>query len=159
VVRVVPRQVTSAELESLVAEIQSTLGLVGHTSIVGRSLTWSPAAQGSGERQIVVTVSGGGGGTVIGVEERIALTGERFFAPPVGAMAGAFAGLGLGAALGSGLGNPGVVMVLCGFLCGVGGGTGTAAAVLANLRRKREPQLVALADKLEALLERETSSP
>jgi len=43
-----------------------------------------------------------------------------------------------------------------GFLCGVGGGTGTAAAVLANLRRKREPQLVALADKLEALLERES---
>ena len=159
VTRVVPRQVTSAELESFVAEIQSTLGLVGHTSIVGRSLTWSPAAQGSGGRQIVVTVSGGGGGTVIGVEERIALTGERFFAPPVGAMVGAFAGLGLGAALGSVLGNPGVVIVLCGALCGVGGGTGTAAAVLANLRKKREPQLVALADKLAALLERGTSSP
>lgn len=69
------------------------------------------------------------------------------------------AGLGLGTALGSVLGNPGVAMVLCGALCGVGGGTGTAAAVLATLRKKREPQLVVLADKLEALLGRETPSP
>jgi len=159
VVRVVPRQVTSAELESLVAEIQATLGLVGHTSIVGRSLTWSPAAQGAGGRQLVVTVSNGGGRTEIRVEERIALTGELFLAPPVGAMFGAFAGLGIGTALGSVLGEPGVAIVLCGLLCGIGGGTGTAATVLANLRKKREPQLVALADRLAVLLERGTPSP
>jgi hypothetical protein len=159
VVRVVPREVTSAELESLVAEIQATLGLVGHTSIVGRSLTWSPAAQGAGGRQLVVTVSNGGGRTEIRVEERIALTGELFLAPPVGAMFGAFAGLGIGTALGSVLGEPGVAIVLCGLLCGIGGGTGTAATVLANLRKKREPQLVALADRLAVLLERGTPSP
>jgi hypothetical protein len=155
VTRVVPREVASAELESLVAEIQTTLGLVGHTSIVGRSLTWSPAAQGSGGRQIVVTVSGLGGRTEIRVEERIDLTGERFLVPPVGAMFGAFIGLGIGSALGSVLGDPGVLLVLCGALCGVGGGTGTAAAVLATLRKKREPQLVALADRLEALVKSE----
>ena len=154
VVRVVPREVTSAELESLVAEIQTTLGLVGHTSIVGRSLTWSPAAQGSGGRQIVVTVSSGGGGTEIRVEERIDLTGELFLAPPAGAVGGAMLGLALGSALGAVLGEPGVVMVLCGALCAIGGATGTAAAVLASLRKRREPQLVALADKLEKLLER-----
>jgi hypothetical protein len=155
VVRVVPREVATAELENLVAEIQTGLGLVGHTSIVGRSLTWSPAAQGSGGRQIVVTVSGLGGRTEIRVEERIDLTGERFFAPPVGAMFGAFLGLGIGSVLGSVLGDPGVLIVLCGALCGVGGGAGTAAAVLANLRKKREPQLVALADRLEALVQSE----
>jgi hypothetical protein len=152
VVRVVPREVGSAELESLVAEIQTTLGLVGHTSIVGRSLTWSPAAQGAGGRQIVVTASGVRGRTEIRVEERIDLTGELFLAPPAGGVVGGFLGLALGSALGSVLGDPGVVMVLCGLLCGIGGGAGTATAVLASLRRRREPQLVELADRLEALV-------
>jgi len=156
VVRVVPREVTSAELESLVAEIQTTLGLVGHTSIVGRSLTWSPAAQGSGGRQIVVTASGVRGRTEIRVEERIDLTGELFLAPPAGGAVGGLLGLALGSALGSVLGEPGVVLVLCGALCATGGATGTAAAVLASLRKKREPQLVALADRLAALLERKS---
>ena len=159
VTRVVPRQVATAELEGLVAEIQAALGLVGHTSIVGRSLTWSPAAQGTAGRQVVVTVSSGGGGTEIRVEERIDLTGELFLAPPAGAIGGAMLGLALGTALGSVLGEPGVVMVLCGALCAIGGATGTAATVLANLRRKREPQLVALADRLEKLLARGATQP
>ena len=151
--RAVARTAATAELEGLVAEIQDNLGLIGHTSIVGRTLTWSPAAQGPGGRQIVVTVSSGGGGTEIRVEERIDLSGELFLAPPAGAAVAAFLGLALGSGLGSVLGNPGVLIVICGLLCGIGGGTGTAAVVLASLRTRRQPQLVALADRLAALLE------
>jgi hypothetical protein len=149
VVRVVPREVASAELEDLVPEIQASLGLVGHTSIVGRALTWSPAAQGTGGRQIVVTVSGLGGRTEVRVEERIDLTGELFLAPPAGAAAGAMLGLGLGALL---AGGAGPLLVVFGAIGGLGGGIGTATGILARLRTRREPQLVALADRLEALV-------
>jgi hypothetical protein len=46
--RAVVGEVTESEHAALVDEIQSTLGIVGHVSTVGKSLTWSPAAPNHG---------------------------------------------------------------------------------------------------------------
>jgi len=55
----------------LVEEIQTALGMVGHVSILGNSLTWSPAAPGTESRKIVVTITPHAGTTRIHVEERL----------------------------------------------------------------------------------------
>ncbi len=154
VVREVPREATAADLQRIAATIQASLGLPGHASVVGGSLTWSPAVQGEGGRQIVVTVAPAGGRTQIRVEERIDLSGRLFFAPPAGAAAGGLLGLGFGSLASFLLGDPGVVMVLFAAICAVGGGVTTASIIAATLRGRREPQLVALADELAAVLER-----
>ncbi len=159
VVREVPREATAAELERLAAAIPASLGIPGHASIVGGTLTWSPAVQGEGGRQIVVTVAPVGGLTEIRVEERVELTGRLFFAPPVGAAAGGLLGLGFGSLASFLLGDPGFVMVLFALLCAAGGGVTTASIILATMRGRRQPQLVALADELAALLERRLPAP
>jgi hypothetical protein len=154
VVREARCEATAADLEHVAATIQNHLGLPGHVSIFGGSLTWSPAIQGEGSRQIVVTVAPIGGRTEIRIEERIDLTGHLFFAPPVGAAAGGLLGLGFGSLASLLLGDPGVLMVLFAAVCAVGGGVTAASIIVATLRGRREPQLVALADELAALLER-----
>jgi len=150
VVRVVPREATRDEVEALLPEIQAELGLVGHVSVVGQSLVWSPAGRGGGRRQPVVTVTGASGQTEIRIEERVALSGGLFLVPPTGAAAGAILGLILGGML---AGEPTPVMLVLSVLGGFGGAIGMANAVVGILRKGWEPQLVALADRLAALLE------
>ncbi|NIU19340.1 MAG: hypothetical protein GWN79_09715, partial [Actinobacteria bacterium] len=75
-------------------EIESTLGIAGHVSVYGDSLTWSPASQGTEERKIVISVGSEGGRTRIHVEERVELSGWRVFIPGWGVGGGIAAGLG-----------------------------------------------------------------
>jgi hypothetical protein len=155
VVRVVPREASRDELEALLPEIQAALGMAGHVSLVGQSLVWSPAGEGR-RRQPVVTVTGAGGQTEIRVEERVALTGDLFFVPPAGAAGGVVLGLIVGGIL---LGEPTPVMLAFAVLGAFGGAIGMANAVVGYLRKGWEPQLVALADRLAALLGREGHTP
>ncbi len=158
-VRQAQREATAAELERLIPVIQTSVGCVGHASLVGGTLTWSPAVQGIGGRQVVVTVAGAGGRTDIRVEERIEPSGGMLFAPPVGAAAGGALGLGFGSLASLLVGEPGVLMVLFGLVCAIGGGVTASSIVQATLRQRREPELVALADQLAALLERRLPAP
>ncbi len=156
VVRVVPREATRAELESLVDEIQAGLGMVGHTSIVGRSLVWSPVDQETAGRRTIVTASGTGGRTEVRIEEHVELTGELAFVPPAGAIGGGMLSLALVAVL---AGGPTPLMLVFAVLGAFGGAFGATNAVLARLRKGREPRLVALAERLAALLGREPPAP
>jgi hypothetical protein len=154
VVRVVPREATREELEALPPEIQAELGMAGHVSVVGQSLVWSPAGR-EGRRRPVVTVTGAGGQTEIRVEERVDLSGDPFLVRS-GAAGGGLLGIMLGGIL---MGEPTPVMLAFGVLGAFGGAIGTANAVVGYLRKGWEPQLVALADRLAALLGREGRTP
>jgi hypothetical protein len=155
VVRVVPREASREELEALPPEIQAGLGMAGHASVVGQSLVWSPAGREGGRRRPVVTVTGAGGQTEIRVEERVDLSGDPFLVRS-GAAGGGLLGIMLGGIL---MGEPTPVMLAFGVLGAFGGAIGTANAVVGYLRKGWEPQLVALADRLAALLGREGRTP
>ena len=98
--RVLGVTVDESVLPQLVEEIEEELDLVGHASIVGRTLTWSPAAQGSEGRQLVVTVRPRDGGTEIHVEERYEMTSARQAAPGLGGAIGFVVGGAFAASLG-----------------------------------------------------------
>jgi hypothetical protein len=88
------------KLPELIPVIEDELDLIGHASIVGQTLTWSPAAQGSEGRQIVVTVRPRGEGTEVHLDERLELTGWRQAAPGMGAGFGMLFGLFLALMMG-----------------------------------------------------------
>jgi hypothetical protein len=155
VVRVVPREASREELEALPPEIQAGLGMAGHASVVGQSLVWSPAGREGGRRRPVVTVTGAGGQTEIWVEGRVDLSGDPFLVPS-GAAGGGLLGFILGGIL---VGEPTSVMLAFAVLGALGGAIGMANAVVGYLRKGWEPQLVALADRLAALLRPEGRAP
>jgi serine/threonine protein kinase len=134
--------------EVLVREIQTSLGIVGHVSNVGQSLTWSPAAAGIEERKIVVTVTPRDGTTRIHVEERFEFGGPRMMIPAGGAFIGLMS----------------MALVLAGFgfmesawatlpvvLAGLTGGALGANGYLLWQRNRRGPELEALADRIALL--------
>ena len=153
--RHVPGAVTASQHEALVEEIQSTLGIVGHVSTVGNSLTWSPAAPGTESRKIVITVTPKSDTTRIHVEERFELSGWRMMAPPCGAAVGVLMGLGLGTLMGLG-----ELAFMIPALIGVfGGGISMANVMIRVPAKRRRPELETLADRLAALVEGSRTEP
>lgn len=98
--RILPIQIPESRLPELIPVIEDELDLIGHVSIVGRTLTWSPAAQGAEGRQIVVTVRPRGEGTEVHLDERLEFTGWRQAAPGMGAGFGMLFGLFLALMMG-----------------------------------------------------------
>ena len=147
--RYVRGTVTASQHEMLVQEIQSALGIVGHISTVGDSLTWSPAAPGTESRKVVITVTPKLDKTHIHVEERFELSGWRLFAPGWGAAMGGLSGFGLAALLG--LGEPAVVIPA--LIGAFGGGFLMANGMIRIPARRRRPELERLADHLAGILE------
>jgi hypothetical protein len=147
--RIVEREAMPAEFAALVADIHDVLGMAGHASILGTSLTWSPAGQGPEGRNVLVTVTVREGRSVVRVEERIALTGIWQAAPGFAGAAGALFGMLIGMGLG---GGEGPHMILPGLLCAAGSAYVTARGVVATKANAAQPQLVALADRLAARL-------
>jgi tRNA A-37 threonylcarbamoyl transferase component Bud32 len=132
---------------AMVEEIQGTLGIVGHSSILSGSLTWSPATQTEGSRGIVVSVKHREGQTRIRVEERFDMRGARKFFIPLGGLAGILVA-SVGDFLMGGLGeSPPAILIPCLGLGVVAGVFGTIKFE-ANTRR---PQLAALATRLKGL--------
>jgi hypothetical protein len=144
-------EVRESQFGAIVEEIQGTLGITGHVSILEGTLTWSPAAPGADSRKIVVTVASREDGTQIRVEERFEISGWRVFAPGWGA-AGAMLFLILVlVGLGLGVSEAAILPILA---AGFAGAYLTVAGMIKSGKVRREPQLQALADRLAALVER-----
>jgi serine/threonine protein kinase len=148
--RVIDGEVPESAHRSVVKEIESALGIVGHISTLGDSLTWSPAAPGSEERKIVVTVTPEAGRTRIHIEERWELSGWRMFIPAWGTGIGILSGLGISAALG--MADRAMLFTALG-MAALGGFTAVQIYLKAGISR-RQPQLAQLADRLTSLVER-----
>ena len=147
--RTVHGEVPESAYAALVDEIQSTLGIAGHVSTLGKSLTWSPAAPGSEERKVVVTITPHVGQTRIHIEERLELSGWRIFIPGWGVGGGVAVGVLLMAALGA----PDRAMAFVALAFGAAGGFLGVLSFYKIGVRKRKPQLIQLADRLAALAE------
>ena len=130
----------------VVQEIQDTLGVAGHATQLGSSLTWSPAAEGVAGRKLVVTANVGGGQTRIRVEEKYTLNEWRLLAPFWGAALGSLAAAGLFIGLLGMNEGPGVIVPI--LIGGCGGGISTANLILKMMSKSRRPLLESLADRL-----------
>ncbi len=146
--RIVDGEVPESAHEALVEEIQRTLDIAGHVSSIGKSLTWSPAAQGQEGRKVVVTVTPEAGETRIHIEERQELAGWRLFVPGWGAAAGALLTLPIWHLVADDP-NPVLIALTLGFA--IAGGITTANLMLWTGARRKHPQLEQLADRLAVL--------
>jgi hypothetical protein len=152
--RVAACEADSAVHPSLVDAIQSSLGIVGHVSSVGRTLTWSPAATGVDDRKIVVTLTPKDGVTRVHVEERFELAGVRMMLPAGGAFLAMVFVMLVATFLGLASSTWATLPLVLG---GVAGAFLTVNGYLTARKRRSEPELGMLADRLTALIEGTTS--
>ncbi|MGD2134728.1 MAG: serine/threonine-protein kinase [Gemmatimonadales bacterium] len=140
----------SAKLYPLLVDaIQRHLGLAGHTSVLGSTLTWSPASPGVEGRKVIVTVTAAAGQTLVHIEERFEVVGWKFVVPAWGAAGGGLVGLGLGTLMG--VSDPQIAVPAL-----IGAFSGGFLAIMGLLHipaRRRRPELEALADRLAGLIE------
>ncbi len=135
----------------MVEEIQESLGIMGHASVLAGTLTWSPATPGEESRRVVVSVRSRDGGTKIRVEERFELRGFRKFFVALGGLSGVLAA----ALVSTVLGMPesaAPALILPAVALGVLGGVVGTIRFEVNTRRG---QLETLAGRLRALAESE----
>ena len=111
--------------------------------------TWSPASPGTDQRKIVATITRAADRTHIHIEERFELSGWRIFVPAWGVGAGVILGVLTVAALGL----PDRAMLLALMLAPVGGFS-SVFLFLRGSAARRKPQLLELADRLAAIIER-----
>jgi hypothetical protein len=150
--RTIEGEVHESEYEALVDEIQGMLGIVGHVSMVGGTLTWSPAASGEEGRRVIVTVTRGAGRTRIHIEEHLFLADWRQIVLAASGIAGAAFGALLGLALEGGDPSP---VILLPIALGISWGFfASRYALMQNLREVRRPELEGLANRLVALKDR-----
>jgi tRNA A-37 threonylcarbamoyl transferase component Bud32 len=97
-------EVPEEAFPEMVAEIQRHLDVVGHASVLGGTLTWSPAAQSETTRKIVISVTPRAGGTVIRVQETLEIQGFQKVVFPLGGLMGMAFGAAM--AVGLGMGEP-----------------------------------------------------
>ncbi len=148
--RTVDGEVPESAFPALVDAIQSELETAGHVSVLGKSLTWSPAAPGSEERKVVVTVTAEAGRTRIHIEERLELSGWRIFIPAWGVGGGLITGLLLSQLAQAA--DRGMLFAALGL--GAVGGYMAVRAFIWIRRSRAEPQLARLGDRLAALTDR-----
>jgi hypothetical protein len=141
----------------LVEEIQSTLGVAGHATQLGSSLTWSPAAEGEGGRRLVVTVRAKDGRTRIRIEEKYTLTEWRLFMPGLGAALGILSVAGLLTGLVGLPEGPGIVVPI--LLGGFGGGVSAANIILRAMSSGRRALLERVADRLCETVAQSVAAP
>jgi hypothetical protein len=146
--RTVEGEIDESVHRAMVNEIQATLSMVGHVTVLGDTLTWSPAAPGTDDRKVIVTVTPEGGKTQVHIEERFELSGWRIFVPGWGVGVGVITGIGLVSALGM----DDRAMLLALLLAPVGAITAVALFFKGKAARHR-PKLLELADRLAALAE------
>jgi len=142
--RVLPVALDEKDLPALVPVIEQELDLIGHASVVGGTLTWSPAGQGAEGRHVVVTVRPHPEGTEIHLEERLEFAGWRMFAPGWGAGFGALLGLAVAAAIGL---DKAAILPLA-LPGGALGAFMTAKGIENTMRDVRQPQMQRLLNRL-----------
>jgi hypothetical protein len=144
---VVEGKVPETAFPLMVAEIQRSLGTVGHTSIVGDSLTWSPVAQDEDTRKVIIQVTAETGATRIRIQEELGISGVRKLALAMGGVFGATFGGALAQAFA--MGEPGAPLTVLAFAgMGVLVAIRSVVAVDAN---ERAPALDELAKTLAEL--------
>lgn len=149
---VVEGEVPESAYGTLVEQIQASLGVVGHASVVGGALTWSPAAHSEATRSVVVSVTPRRGETVIHIEETLEIRGFRKAIFPVGGLAGGAFGALMGFEILS-VGEPAApFMAIAGVIAGISMAFQTATKLDAE---QKGPQLTALAARLGDLAEDE----
>ena len=153
--RILPVEIPESKLPELIPVIEDELDLVGHASIVGQMLTWSPAAQGSEGRHIVVTVRSRGGGTEVHLEERLEYSGWRQAAPGMGAGIGLLFGTMLGLMMGF---NEGAILVTA--IPGGALGAWMALKAMENtMVDTRRPELQKLLERMSTAVEGTGTEP
>ena len=150
--RAVEGEISEAAYPEVVDVIQDEFDLVGHVSTVGRTLTWSPARQGTESRQIVVTVRPRDGVTDLHVEEQLEMAGWRIFAPGWGAGAGALFGLAMAAMLGM---QEEAILVLA-LPSAILGAVATVKGMINTKAQNASPQLQRVLDRLTGLVKRDS---
>jgi len=128
----------------MVEEIQRHLDLVGHASVMGGTLTWSPAPQSEETRKIIISVTPREGKTVIRLQETLEIQGLKKVVFPVGAATG----LAFGAAIAGGLGMGEPAGPLFTLLLAVGGIFAAFRTTVSIDAGERGPQLERLARAL-----------
>jgi serine/threonine protein kinase len=147
--RVARGVISGGDHERLVGEIQSRLGILGHVSIVGQSLTWSPATPGDDARKIVVTLQPVDGLTQVHVEERLELAGWRIMIPAWGAAGAIIATLLTLVGLGLDIDRFAPLMLANAFV----GAFLTVNGVIWSTAKRRQPELDDLAQGLKETIE------
>ena len=153
--RIVPVEISETKLPELIPVIEDELDLIGHVSIVGRTLTWSPAAQGSEGRQIVVTVRPRGEGTEVHLDERLEYSGIKEAVPGIGAGIGGLFGVLL--ALMMGLDDAAILLTTL-PVAGLGAWMGLKG-VENTMVDTRRPELQKLLERLSAVVESTGNEP
>jgi serine/threonine protein kinase len=153
--RVVACEVSGAAYPDVVDLIQEKLQIVGHVSTLGRTLTWSPASQGTESRKIVITVRPRSGRTDVHIEEQIEMSGWRIFAPGWGAAAGALFGLAIAAALGL---QEEVILVTA-LPASIFGALATVRGMINTKAHNARPQLQRVLDGLTEIIESRAGAP
>jgi hypothetical protein len=132
---------------AMVEEIQNELGVMGHSSVLAGSLTWSPATQGEETRRVVISVRSREGETRVRVEEQYEIRGFRRLFIGMGALSGVLIAALVGTVLGVSDASVPALLIPCVGL-GVAGGVFGTIKFEANTRR---PQLEALSQRLTLL--------
>jgi hypothetical protein len=143
----VPGEVSEDLFPAMVEEIERRLGIAGHVSIIGGTLTWSPATQGQESRRVVVQVAVRDGQTAVRIQENLEVEGLRALAIPAGILTSGVFGLVFARLLGMGEPAGPILAALCaaiGAFLSVRSVTGFVATI-------REPKLQELAGALAAL--------
>ncbi len=153
--RLVPVEFPESKLSDLVPLIEDELDLIGHASIVGRTLTWSPAGQGAEGRHVVVTVRPREGGTEIHLDERIEFAGWRMFAPGWGMAIGAIFGTFVAMAIG--LHHEAILVTA--LPSGALGGWMMTKGIGNTMADTRRPELQKLLERLSAAVESKGREP
>jgi hypothetical protein len=139
--------VSDDSFPAMVEEIERRLGIVGHVSVMGGTLTWSPATQGEESRKLVVQVSARDGGTAIRIQEDLEVQGLRKLAPPAGILVTA----GFALAWASLLGVPESVLPVVGLSSAVLGAFLGVRTLFWSDATSRGPALQELANALAEL--------
>jgi len=144
--RVVEGEVPEDEYPVLIDEIRTTIGMIGHVSAFGRSLTWSSATPGQGTgRSVQINIIPRAGCTRIYIEEGLSEVAGGLF----GGMFGGGGGGTVGIALGVGIDQ--LHAPLLAAMAAIVGATSWylgARSIFVSLGNKRERALEGLADRL-----------
>ncbi|MEO8451093.1 MAG: serine/threonine-protein kinase [Gemmatimonadota bacterium] len=155
--RMVEGETSEEDYPTLVDEIRMTIGSVGQTSTLGRSLAWrtvNPPGQGS--RTVHASVTPLSGRTRIRLEETLSPIAGGLF----GGLMGAIGGLSVPLSIALGLAEMhSVIAALMLLATGVGGSYGVARTLFRTIRQKREAELEQLADRLAGYLADVKSNP
>jgi hypothetical protein len=134
---VVEGRIPDSAFPRMVEEIQRQLDLVGHASVLGGSLTWSPAAQSEDTRKVIISVTPQGEKTVIRLQETLEIQGIKKVIFPVGALIG----VAFGAAIAGGLGMGEPAGPLFTILFALGGIFASFRTTISIDAGERAPQL------------------